>query len=369
MNCSGSVALLKELLLPESDDPDYRREGTAMHEAAAYCLDNGLDTWEITGHTFNNTVIDDVMARAVQVYLDTVRPISDEAIKFYVEYPISSPVHPDFYGCADYGAWLPERIKVVDLKGGQGIIVEVEDNPQCKYYGFGFIDGIEREQGFEFDPEMPVDIGIVQPRGIGEDEKVRWWPTTVGEIKEWVHDTLVPAMCATEFDNSLNAGSWCRFCPAKLVCPLLTSLFRAACVANPKEIINLNDASLDRSYPYIEGVKFYLKALGEETMRRHMTGHEFTQSKLVRKRANRVYKPGAPELAMERFGDDAMTKPELKSPGQLEAVSPEAQEFVKEFAYIPETGYTVVGINDRGRPIKMEPGSKAFAAYLENPDV
>ena len=365
MNCPGSAALLKELKLPENDEPDYRREGIAMHEAAADCLVRGLDTWEITGQSYYETVIEPEMARAIQVYLDTVRPLAERAIQSFVEYPISSPVHPQFYGRLDFGAILQDSIDIVDLKGGEGIIVDPFENPQIMYYGFGLIDGEERASGVVFPDELPVHLGIVQPRGFSLEGPVRWWTSSVGEIKEWVHSVLVPAMCATEYDNSLDAGPWCRFCSAKLVCPLLTSLFRAACTANPKEIVNISDASLDRSYHYLAAVKFYVKAFEDETMRRLMTGKaEISEAKLVKKRSNRVFKAGAADLAKARFGDDAFTKPELKSPPELEKVSPAAKQWVHEFAYLPDTGYTVAAADDKRPGIKVKPGDEVFAHYI-----
>src|SRR6202043_907979 len=83
----------------------------------------------------------------------------------------------------------------------------------------------------------------------------------------------------------------CRFCPAKLVCPLMTSLFGAAMTADPKLVVKLTDESLGRSYKYTAAVKFYLKAMEDETFRRLNCGGEITGVKLVHKRADRVYKP------------------------------------------------------------------------------
>src|ERR1700741_126047 len=188
MNCPGSVALIRELALPETDEPDYRREGTAMHEAAEHCLTNGLDTWEIVGQEFNKTVIDEPMADAIQMYLDHVRPFMGHGWTPYIEFPISSPVHPDFYGSLDFGAvgWGLTRVIVRDLKGGEGITVEAAQNPQIMYYAFGIVDGLERQEGFAFSDDTVVDIGIVQPRAFHADGPIRTWETTVGELKAWV---------------------------------------------------------------------------------------------------------------------------------------------------------------------------------------
>lgn len=387
MSCPGSVALLKELQLPESDDPSYRIEGTAMHEAAEHCLKNGLDTWEIVGETFSTIVIDAAMADAVQVYLDVCRADKDIASTTFVEYRISSPVHESFYGTADWVALISkagrlsisemradeERLVIADLKGGQGIIVEPDDNPQLKYYAFGVIDGMERSSGQVFDDTLKVVLRIVQPRAYHDEGCVREWETTVGEIKEWVHDTLVPAMARAEIDNTLEAGPWCRFCAAKLVCPLLTSLFRAAATSNPQEIINYSDASIARSYQYVKAVKFYLKALEDETYRRLNMGIEMTGSaKLVAKKANRVFKDGALEAIKAAVGDEAFTAPALKSPAELEKVSPAAKALVKEWAYMPSTGLTVAMWDDPKPAVKVQTSTEAFGAavaqLVENTD-
>ena len=390
MNCAGSVTLIKrlqailnEMGMPPEDDPDYRREGTAMHEASEHCLKTGIDTWEIVGETFNETVIEQPMADAIQVYLDKCRSIMDRAKLHYIEYPVSSPRHPDFFGTLDFAAvigepatpeqmkengWLapfivPEEVIGLDLKGGEGIVVEPDNNPQLKYYMFGLI-----EKNPHWPDETPVRLGIVQPRAFHPSgEVVREWRTTVGEIRAWVDAELIPAMLRTAVDDTLEAGAWCRFCPAKLVCPLLTSLFRAAATHDPKEIVNFNDESLGRSWQYREAVKFYIKALDDEIFRRLNSGREFPEvAKLVPKKANRVWKSDAAAEAQKKFGEDALTKPELKSPAELEKHSPAAKEFVKEYAYMPNTGLTVASWDDPKPGVKVQSSTEAFGAAVAN---
>jgi hypothetical protein len=377
MECPGSVALIRELRgvldsmdMSEEDDPDYRREGTAMHHAAEHCLTKHLDTWEIVGQTFHDTVIDEPMADAIQGYLDRCRALADTAGTTYVEYGISSPIHPLFYGRADFVAVGPDHawIAVRDLKGGEGIIVEVEMNAQQMYYAYGVIDGIERSRGTEFPDDTPVSLGVDQPRAFHPDgEPLHTWDTTVGEIKSWVHSYLLPAMVRTEMDGTLDAGDHCRFCPAKLVCPLLTSLFKAAATCNPKEVINYDDASIARSWKYSQGVKFYLRALEEEAFRRLNLGRAEAfegVAKLVPKKSWRVFKSEAVELAKAQFGDDAFTKPVLKGPAELEKFSPAARDFVKEHAYHPDTGVTIAPWSDNRPAIRVKSSKEAFAASL-----
>src|SRR5208282_2551090 len=93
MKCPGSVRLIQSLHLPETDEPDYRREGTAAHEAIAHCLRNDLDAWEVVDKVFYDTPVSVEMADAIQSYLDTVRPLQTPMAQVFIEYRISSPDH------------------------------------------------------------------------------------------------------------------------------------------------------------------------------------------------------------------------------------------------------------------------------------
>ena len=387
MNCPGSVALLDTLQVSEdTDEPSYRAEGTAMHEVAAECLKSGLDAWEYVGRWKNGVDITTDMADAVQVYLDFCREAQAHNIRTLIEQPVSSMAHKDMFGTVDFAVVVGQpgiphcpigsltAIKVVDLKGGQGIMVEATDNPQMKYYAFCLIETIQSEERVQFPDNLPVDLTIVQPRGFHMDGPIRSWSTTWGELRAWAYDVLIPAMQATSIDDTLEAGPWCRFCPAKLVCPMLTSLFRAASTYNPQEIVHADEASLGRSYQYIQGVKFYIKALEDETFRRLSQGKEVPGTVLVHKRANRVFKstvddiPLADAAAME-LGPDAWTKPELKSPPEIEKLGERGKEFVKRWAFKPETGLTVALASDKSaQPVTVKTLAARFGGAVVDPD-
>ena len=367
--CHGSVGLLKLLQLDESDEADWTREGTAMHEAAAYALRDGLEAWELNGLTFHDTPITDALSAPLLTYLGYCRAIGGTTQ--WIEYGISSPIHPMFYGACDFGSLSPgddgrSVLNVVDLKGGEGIPVEVDDNPQLKYYAFGLIDGLERQRSYVFDDAMVVRLAIVQPRITWHPAgPIRTWDTTVGEIKAWVHDVLVPHMNATQFDDSLKAGPWCRFCPAKLVCPLLTAMFGAAAKANPKHVEQMTPARLGLEYEASKAVKFYITALEKHALAVLMRGEDVPLIQLERKRANRAWKPGSPELAMQRYGQAAFSKPELLTPAALEAAVPAAKEWIKQMAYTPDTGFTVGLRSGGGHAVKATPVAERFATSLE----
>lgn len=358
MNCPGSVALLNQLKMAETDEPEYRGLGIAAHELAAHCLKNGQDTWETIGEKFHEFPVDKNMADAVQVYLDAVRPtLKQPGVETFIEYSISHPAHNLFYGTLDFGAVYGDTAEIDDYKHGEGIIVEVEDNPQLMYYAYGFIRTF---------PEIKkVILRIIQPRTYREP--IRTWIVDADYIRKWAEQTLIPAMNVAQLDGGdLDAGDWCRFCPAKLICPLMNQLFGAAATTNPKQIVDLTDDSLGRSYHYIQAVKYYIKTLEEEIYKRLNRGAKVPGCKLVPKKANRVFKPDAAKLAVERFGDAAFTTPELKSPAEIDKLGASGKQFTMEFAFTPQTGLTVAAEDDNRVEVKMQTSAQAFGKAIEN---
>lgn len=362
MKCPGSVELLKYIGdLTESDEPDYRRDGTAAHELAATCLEMGSDPWEYAGQPMSNDVVVDlVMVECVAVYVDAVRAAvaaSPEG-KLYVEYGISSPIHPLFYGTLDAAQVALFKGHLFDYKHGVGVTVEVEHNPQFMYYCYGLL---------EFHPNLTeFEITVVQPRSFHPDGPVRTWTVSAEEIRTWAREVLVPAMNRTELDKGLDAGEWCRFCPAKLVCPLLTGLYRAAAVANPLELPNLTPEMLGLHYRYMKAVDFYKKALQEEVFNRLASRKEVPGTKLVDKKADRVWSPGAGVVFKSKFGDAAFTQLELKSPAQMEKIDPVAKDLVHQYSYTPKTGLTVALASDKAPEVKPQSLSETFAGALKN---
>lgn len=355
MNCPGSVTLLKSLQLPPSDEPEYRTQGTAAHEMAARCLREGKDAWELVGERSSevDAEFSVEMGDAVQVYLDIVRPLMVPHAKVYIEQHLSSPRHKLMYGTVDFSTVADSLLNVVDFKYGEGIDVEVEDNPQLKYYAYLVLQ--------DHPDVRRVVTHIVQPRIAWNSEPKRA-VYMAEDIVDWVNKELVPAMNAVEMDQSLDAGPWCRFCPAKLVCPLMTSLFGAAVTANPQTTPNLSDMALGRSYQYVPALEMYLKAFKEEVFRRLTAGHDVTGTKLVHKRANRVWKSGSEEALRARFGGALYTAPAMKSPPQVEELGHDAKELVKEYAYTPESGLTVALERDKRPGVKVQSSQEAFGS-------
>lgn len=350
MRCPGSVTLINAIKSAEGyqeDDPDYRRDGTQAHALAAHCLEGGIDAWEADAEQFPELTAD--MMGAVQEYLDFVRSIAGQR---EVEVRVHLPdFHPQFFGTLDCVVFGDDgTLHIVDYKHGVGVVVDAEENPQLKYYGFGKVGpggpGKWRD-------DMPAKLTIVQPRAFHPDGSIRTWETTVGEIRRWAEDELKPAMEATADLDYLALGEHCRFCPAKLACPAYDGLAKKAL-----------QGSTQITYAEAQRLKMLIKAIEERDFNRLVAGEapEDVGAKLVKKRANRTWKNGAP--LDKQFGAEAWER-KLKSPAMIEKL-PGGKDFVAEYAFMPESdGYTLAALDDRRTGVKARTDEDRYAAVLE----
>lgn len=386
MNCSGSVVIMQELQAAgtpvQDEESEFAKAGTDAHELAAHCLRNSQDAWEFMG-TFNGGAgrepftVDGDMAKHVQVYLDYVRNLRTKAghKKSWVEQHVSSPKHRLHFGTVDDGEFFitqsGSHLDIVDLKYGAGIAVDAEDNKQMKYYGVGMIEQVRPDT---------ITLHIVQPRAFHPDGPIRTHTLTFEELVTWRDEELIPAMVRAEIDGTLRAGEWCRFCPAKIVCPLLTGIFGAAAKADASALPNFSNDALARNLRLVGPTKMYLKALEAEAFKRANagaviddgSGDEEGKYKLVYQKADRVFRSSVEtpegektigELLEETFGGEAYTKPDLKTPAGIDKLGPAGKEFTKRYAFTPHTTLTLVPGTDKRTAVKVTPLSEKYADF------
>jgi len=367
MNCGGSIELTKVLAEQEdySVDPAYRVEGQAAHAAAALCLAKGLDAWELGDMEFEGFPASKLELECIQTFVDFCRSEMHEDDNIYIEHAIGEKVedrpHPAFYGTVDFAAFNTKRLSVPDFKYGAGIMVGPERNAQTMYYAYGILRDMEKAHGPIAD-DFPVKLTIVQPRTF-EEEPIKIWETTAGEIFEWAREELLPKMRAPGV--AYAAGEHCRFCPAKIACPLLKGMFAVAATVNTTWVKDAHPLTLGQEWLQIAPVKMYLKALEEEVYNRLNAGIDVVGTKLVQKNAHRVWKDGALAVMTKEFGDLAMTQPELKSPSEVEKLGEGAKAQVNEWAYKPSSGFTVAAADNKKAGVKMKTAEETFAVFVK----
>ncbi len=338
----------------KDDESEHAALGTAAHKLADMCLQSGKDAWEYVGQTINGFVVgnekDQIEPDAVQVYLNYVRPVAERADQVESELRLGQKwkPHPLYGGTADFVAvehTVGLSIEVVDYKHGAGIGVDPVGNPQLQYYAIGAF----KEMASHLPDTAAVRLTIVQPR-YADGKPIKTWTITVGELRAWSRDVMVPGMLRAEQQAVLGAGKdfktgeHCRFCPAILDCPKQKADLQAL---NREDTETMTDDELDALFPTFNTVKMFMRAAEAKLQARLMEGASLTNVKLVSKRAaGRVWKEGVEEKMVAELGDDAYSK-KLLSPAEAEKLSKKWKDFVAENAFLPPaTGYNLASVTD-----------------------
>jgi Protein of unknown function (DUF2800) len=345
----------------EEDDPDYRRDGTQAHDLGAKCLSGEMDAWEGADPAEFPEITEEMMD-AVQVYLDFCRTLPGRIT--LVEHKMHRPeFHRLAFGTGDFISVhiLDAVVDFVDYKHGVGVVVEVEDNPQLMYYVYLFI-GEDRD---EYPDELSVRMHIVQPRADHPAGLIRTWEVRAGTIRAWAKDTLRPAMERTAKDRYLSMGEWCRFCPAKTICPAMACLgdemVHKIAKHDPAERVKLlDDAGLGDWYAKAQLLKMYIKAIEDETERRVLNGVAVPGTKAVNKKSWMVWKDAAP--IRQTFGDAGF---DPKSPAQLRTLDG-GKEFAAEWSYNVNNGkYALAPETDKRAAVQIANGAQTFGAAVQ----
>lgn len=391
-NCEGSFLLHRELLEADEFEPresEFARLGTAAHELAAKCLQEQREPWEFIGQRIGGYLVGnngdfEIKPDAVAIYTNECERIwpRDGLGAALIEETIHLPqVHPLLKGTVDFGYWSKNRaIHLRDYKNGEGIGVSAPNNKQLLYYGFLFVLKFPwlRESAPK---DFPVTLGIVQPNFYGVYEAPDIWETTLGVVRDWGFDELLPRMSklmqTRDIDESdFNSGDHCQFCPVMLECPKAQAAFDA--ITDESLVINgevfldmLENEELDARYAKRALARKFLTALDDVVKARLLNGAKMEHAKLVEKQTNRVWKPGAAAALQKAFGKDAYVPAKLKSPAAIEGLSTRGKEMAQEWGYKPDAdGLSVAGMDDR-RPAAVPQTSnvKAFANFAAPQDL
>jgi len=204
------------------DDTVWNLEGSTAHEVAAAMLEN-----REPNPAECPTLITKEMRRHAWDYWEYVQELGG---KPFIERKFPLWYMPERNGKVDVLTISNGHTHVIDLKYGQGVIVDPFENLQGAIYARSALDTVLGATEIPLGKLMgsPVTIHIYQPRGRGaEDFPFHVWDTTWGEILEFTKQVTVAAELIladgeTEFQPSDKA---CRFCPAKGFCTARTKDF------------------------------------------------------------------------------------------------------------------------------------------------
>lgn len=356
MHCPASVGLSYGLIDEESD---FAAIGTAAHALAAQCLNTREQAWQYLGQTVakdgaigigQGILIDGDMTIAVDEYLLAIgdwHPDRNQG-NSWIERRFHCPtIHRLYYGTSDftYADFSTRTLHVWDYKNGAGVVVDVIDNPQLKYYAAGMLENL----GLWGEMET-VMLHIAQPNGFHFDGPIRHWSVTTVDLVDWLEDTLVPAMDRALVSRETKSGEHCRFCPARSrACPQIMAdieeLEGLMKELEGRTADELPTEKLVRILDLGEVFKIAHKAALTTGFNRANGGAKLPGWKIVNQKANRVWRDGAEKALKKKLGKKAMTEPKLKSPAEVDKM-PGGTALTTEYAFKPNTGLTLARDTD-----------------------
>jgi len=379
-NCEGSFLLHRDLLESgefEAVESDFASLGTAAHELAALCLKEEREPWEFIGRKFGRWTVgaeDEIDPVAVSIYTNECERLwpRDGKGGVLIEQTLHhAEVHPLLKGTVDFGYWSASRgMHLRDYKNGVGIGVSAPNNKQLLYYGF--LMALSQPWIWGAPNDYPVTLGIAQPNFYGLFEAPDVWETTLGVVRDWGQDELLPHMTKLTATRDIDdidfvPGTHCQFCPVMLECPKAQAAFKT--FADGEDFIEmLTNEELDRFYGQKALARKFMNALDDVVKARLIGGGKMENAKLVEKQTKRVWKPGAAPALEAVFGEQAYDPKKIKSPAAIEKLSTRGKDMAKEWGYKPDAdALTIAGLDDPRPPaVPQSSNARAFAGFEQS---
>lgn len=297
--CPGSIALSHGL---EDTAGQSARDGTAMHEVAAYCLTDNMDASAYTGRIIevdgDKIEFTSDMAELVQVYVDTIRNLVETTggtllVEQRVDYSAVLGVQ-DSFGTADAIILAGDVIYVIDLKTGQRE-VSAEDNSQLKLYALGALEDFGLVSDFK-----TCVLMISQPPKRREPSS---WEISVDDLNAFGRKAAITAQTAasliyTSADPApipevylVPGDEQCKYCKAKTTCPAIRrqvskTVFDDFEVLDspeqpPAPVSPTTPDTLATVYARLDLIEEWVKAMRERAYLHALEGGELPGFKLV----------------------------------------------------------------------------------------
>lgn len=430
MNCTASLGASRAFL--ETLTPNQQiefakgsgaaRQGTTAHMAAE--SEARLMLGEITEAEHEMTLLelstlpeveaeayDEEMGEWLVEYGDLIRQYHQDGHPIMVEQRVSAAIplltvdedgDRDVHvieGSADAISMpIPTEpvLSVIDLKYGNGVEVEAEDNSQAKIYALAVL-AMLIEMGLDiFDTKVlkHIELVIVQPRLGG----VKTWKITVNELLDWQDDVLSPAL--TQALAGIKGGAkfspspeTCQWCPARGNCTALAEAVHEGAVdlfdevqeheylngvGVPLETDGLTSARLAELLEQAEAVVKLKDDLKAEAQRRLHRGEQVPGFQLVNYQPPRQWVEEVVEVFdPEHYDEDVIDAKVIETVWQRKMLSPPQavtalkakgypEDTLGKFIVKPDVRPVVAREGDRRKTWTGKPPEQMFPAIEED---
>ena len=355
INCPGSVALVAQM--PPKPSSVYADTGTLLHNVIADVLDGKATPQDFLGAVHADVTLDqDLIDRKLLPALAALNDIDpDKIMEYETEVVVGfGDLLPGVFGSADIVGRIGDTAYIVDWKFGDGVAVDVEENPQLMFYAAAAMRTPVAQWAFE--GATKVELVIVQP------PYVKRWETTPRRIQLFEKELMQAVKVAQRPDAPLAQGDWCRWCAAKAVCPIMTGAADRALVSALKGVDVASVSDHLKIADQLEGWIKEVRALAMQTLE---AGLPVPGYKLVPKRAMRQWMDEGKALdAMCDLGLDVkeLTETKLLSPAQVEKVLKKHKLALPADHVVAVSSGNTLAPEDDPRPAVLQIGAQLSAA-------
>ena len=357
LNCNPSARLEREFADRETI---AAAEGTAAHALAEHKLKRRLklrserpvspfdtDEMEVCTDDYADFVMEQV----------TKERRRDPNTQVFIEQRLDFSCYvPEGFGTGDALVVSRGRIHIIDLKYGQGLLVDSEENPQMMLYALAALNQYEEQYQIK-----KVKLTIFQPRR----DNVSTWETTVAKLKKWATKDLVPkAQRAFRGEGEYCPGEWCIFCKAAVKCRARAEDKLRLAQSEFKMPPLLTDAEIESVLAKLPDIKKWADEIQEYALAKALAGKEWTGFKLVEGRSVRKF---TDERAVVKAANEAgyhdIYKQSLISITEMEKLMGKA-EFSKVLGALvtkPQGKPTLVPDTDKRQAISVSNPKSEFS--------
>lgn len=279
IHCPPSVRLSQKY---EDEVSPYALEGTSAHALAEYKLKKllGLDTKDPTEDLdFYDEEMDELTEGYASYVAEVISRYESPAVYVEERLDLSEYVKESF-GTADCVVVGGEDLHIIDLKYGQGVLVDAKENSQLMLYGLGALTLFDWIYSIE-----SIHIHIYQPRRCN----ISTYVISKKELYEWGESIREIAEKAYKGEGEFSCGEWCVFCKAKNKCRKRAEenlkLAQEEFTLPPE----LSDDEIEEILPRLDEMEQWAKDIKAYALERALKGHRWKDLKLVEGRSNRKY--------------------------------------------------------------------------------
>jgi hypothetical protein len=355
MNCPGSVALVQKM--PPQPSNKYADEGTLLHNVIAEIVMTDKHPEEFLHTKYNDQVltldlIDSKLVPALAA-LDVIDPNKEMEIEAETRVGFGDLL-PGVFGSTDLIGRIGSRAVVLDWKFGDGVAVDVEENPQLMFYAAAAMRTEESKWAFEGVEE--IEMVIVQP------PQVKRWVTTPARIAQFEKDLVRAVKLAQQPNAELKIGDHCRWCAAKPICPQMTGAVDRALKTS---IDGLDAPTISAYLKNADMLEQWITDLRALALQMLDSGARLPDYKLVAKRAIRQWTDeDKAKVALFAYGltESEVMETSIISPAKAEKVLKKRKQALPDDLVVAISSGNTLASADDPRPEVMILGKQLTAA-------